>query len=294
MTPLLLIAAGLLWLPSTGSGPTGEFLITSASTDLIVIIHTQLNGFGGCYMALNTVTPGVWVQRDSTGQWGPQGDRCAVSAVKEGASVRMTVRFIGAWAKEPQTLYVYERPGGQWYRAGTWVVTDDWVPWLPPVAGMGSEGPQGLQGIPGVAGVAGAQGIQGLQGLPGTAGVGLQGPQGIPGIPGAKGEKGDKGDSNGPIRNSHNDILNLSIDKIRIYPNAEGVWGPTFSELIFADVSGTEVGGLVLMLQGRDFSVVANGITPVRPWPANSLVYALRILPMVVMWVELPNQVGGK
>lgn len=252
---LMLLAAGLLWLPSTGSGTTAEFLLRSEGEPVVVIINTSLSANGACYMWIEANAPSVLVLSDSTKQWGSESEKCAVSVRKDQASVRIAVQFKGVWTGE-QTVYVWRRLDEQWYRAGTWNVRADQLPMLPPVEfGGGKDGKDGKDG--------------------------------------AKGEKGDIGPA-GPIKNSHNDILNISIDKIRLYPDVEGVWGPTFSELIFADVSGTGVGGLTLMLQGRDFGVVSNGIRPIKPWPANSLVYALRILPMVVMWVELPNQVGGK
>ncbi len=246
-----LFIAALVWMPSVGSGQNAEFVLRSSLPAATVIINTIQNGNGACYMAVDLIQPGVWVRKDSTGQWGPIGDRCAARAVKEMGGVRLYVQFRGVWNGE-QTVYVLERPGvDQWYRVGTWKVEANAVPWVPPVVEVGGGG-------------------------------GGQGQQGIPGPPGPKGDKGDSG--------VHGDILHLSINKTMLQRDQNGVWSGTFGDLIFADVSGTGTGVLSLMVQGRDYEVVTHGILPVKPWPETSVVYSLQIIPRVVMWLELKNQ----
>jgi hypothetical protein len=126
-----MILAALLWLPLIGSGMGGEYLLRSTAPEVVILIADRLDGERGCYVVIEPATATVWQYNQITGDWLGDGHYCRVTAKRTPAgAVRLSAEF--RRFKGEKTIYVMERPGGQWYRAGTWTVRDEDVPQLPP------------------------------------------------------------------------------------------------------------------------------------------------------------------
>ena len=128
---MILLASILAWLPAIGSGPSGEFLLRSDAAEVVGLIGTRLEGSTSCYFVVRDGA--VFVRNSQTGRWDGEGDLCQIKAQKRGAWVALSITFSPKWTGR-RTVYLLERPGAQWYRAGVWEVKAEEWPWLPPVS----------------------------------------------------------------------------------------------------------------------------------------------------------------